>query len=263
MLVNIVAVQTTIGQPLSLEEKIYILKQRPDFVCLPEYFLINSDIPTYHRAALHIHDHLNYLTRLSADVSTCLIGGSVVEPAETSLYNTSYLINRGNILAGYRKRFPVEGELKGGIVPGSDIVVYDIEGVRVGLMICGDVFYPEMYLEMAERDVDVIFIPTTSKYRPDDTDADRQARDRRYFISGAETAGAYVVKVNGVGEIFGFRLQGRSLVAAPWGIVEAVEPANEQKERIFGTTLDIEEIRDFRLKRQRRQLSKSARKTGS
>ena len=33
MLIKIAAVQAELGQPLSLEEKIYIFKQRPDFVC--------------------------------------------------------------------------------------------------------------------------------------------------------------------------------------------------------------------------------------
>jgi len=40
MLIKVVAFQGEIGKQLTLEEKIYIFKQRPDFVCLPEYYLL-------------------------------------------------------------------------------------------------------------------------------------------------------------------------------------------------------------------------------
>ena len=252
MLIKIAAVQAELGQPLSLEEKIYVFKQRPDFVCLPEYFLLDQAQPDYARAALQTHDQLEYLTRLSADLATCLVAGTVVEPAGDRLFNTSYIINRGNILTGYRKRYPVPGELEQGISPGSEMATYDIEGVRIGLLICGDVFHPQLYQELAARDVDLVFIPTTSAYRPADSLSQKRDRDRRYFLAGAETTGAYVVKVCGVGTIFGKPLQGRSLVASPWGMVTQVEPAAERTKRVLTVTLDLEEIREFRRLRRRR-----------
>lgn len=252
MLIKIVAVQAELGRPLSLEEKISIFKQRPDFVCLPEYYLLDNDTPDYHRAALQTHDQLSYLTRLSSDLATCLIAGTVVEPDGDRLFNTSYLINRGNLLAGYRKRYPAPGELKRGISPGSQTIVYDIEGVRVGLMVCADVFYPHLYEELADRKVDVVFIPTISPYRPADSVSQKRDRDQRYFLSGAETTGAYIVKVCGVGSMFDKPLQGRSLIASPWGVVSRVESTFERLPRILSATLDIEEIREFRRMRRRR-----------
>ena len=252
MLIKVVAVQAELGRPLSLEEKISIFKQRPDFVCLPEYFLVDNTMKDYHRAALKTHEQLEYLTRLSADLATCLVAGTVVEPDGDRLYNTSYIINRGNRLAAYRKRYPVSGELERGISPGSDMVVYDIEGVRIGLLICGDVFYPHLYEELADRKVDIVFIPTTSAYRPADSISQKRDRDRRYFLSGAETTGAYIAKVCGVGTIFGKPLQGRSLIASPWGMVTHVEAAFEHVPRVLTATLDIDEVREFRRMRRRR-----------
>lgn len=254
MLIKVVAVQAELGRPLSLEEKIYIFKQRPDFVCLPEYYQVTPDQPDYHRAALTTHEHLEYLAGLSSDLGTCLIGGTVIEPDGDRLYNTSFIINRGNRLVGYRKRYPVPGELQKGISAGDRAVVYDIEGVRIGLLICGDVFYPELYRELAMRSADVIFIPTTSLFRPADSLSQKRQRDRQYFLSGAEMAGAYVVKVCGVGSIFGKPLQGRSLIASPWGMITQVERAGEQTPRLLTVTLDIDEIREFRRNRLRRLL---------
>lgn len=248
MLVKVVAVQSEVGRLPSLEEKIYIFKQRPDFVCLPEYCLFGPDDTDYHRAALRTRDHLNALSRLSADLSTCLIAGSVVEPDGDCLYNSSYLINRGNVLGRYRKQYPVESELRQGITPGRESVVFNIEGTIVAILICADVFYPQAYASAAARGADVIFIPTTSMFRPDDTAGQKRKRDEEYFLSGARESGSYVVKVCGVGEIFGKSLQGRSMIAAPWGVLTQVEMVGEQRRRILIATLDIDEVREFRRK---------------
>ncbi|MCP4705805.1 MAG: hypothetical protein GY865_14495, partial [candidate division Zixibacteria bacterium] len=79
MLIKITAVQTQLGQELSLEQKLHIFKQRPDFVCLPEYCMINESDTDFSRTALKIKDHLEYLKNLSVEFGTCLIAGSVVE----------------------------------------------------------------------------------------------------------------------------------------------------------------------------------------
>lgn len=249
MLIKTVAVQAQMGRPLSLEEKIHVFKQRADFVCLPEYYSLEKDTPDYHRAALRVGEHKEYLARLSADWGTCLVGGSVVEPRESGLYNTSYIINRGNFLTGYRKRHPTEEERAQGILAGNDLVVYDIEGVRIGIMICADIFHDEMFFEFAARDTDVIFVPTVSPYLNQDTARDKYERDQRYFVEGARKAGAYVVKVCGVGSLLGKPLQGRSLIAAPWGVVQQVGIAGEQRRQILTQTLDVSEVREFRRKR--------------
>ena len=246
MLMKIAAVQARMGQRLGFQEKLHIFKQRPDFVCLPEYWLIDDGVPDFHRAALLRSEYLAYIKRLSDELSTCLVGGTLVEAEGERLYNTSYLIDRGTILGKYRKRYPVAGELAKGITPGSGNFVVTIDNIKVGILICGDVFQPHVYEELGREGADIIFIPTTSPYRPDDSLSQKRGRDQQYFVNGAEVTGAYVVKACGAGSIFGHALQGRSLIAAPWGIISRVEVQDEASERILFATLDIEELRDFR-----------------
>ena len=246
MLVKIVAVQARLGVPLTLAEKIFIFKQRPDFVCLPEYYLLDGDTSDYARAAVAAPRQREYLERLSYQLSTCLIGGTVVEAAGRHLYNTAYCFDAGQEVGRYRKRYPMPGELAGGITPGDRNFVFERDGVRVGVMICGDVFHPDLFVALGEQQVDVVFIPTTSPYRPDDTVRDKARRDRVYFVDGARAAGAFVVKVCGVGSLFGRPLQGRSLIAAPWGVLQRVEPTGEQRPHLMSITLDIAELREFR-----------------
>jgi predicted amidohydrolase len=252
MLVRVVAVQARLGRPLTLEEKLCVFRQQPDFVCLPEYFLLDENTRDYHRAALESRRQLDYLRSLSDQLATCLVAGTLVEAEGEALYNCAYLIDRGEILGRYRKRNPVPGELAAGICPGQDDLVAEVRGVRVGLMICGDVFDMANYERMAAGQADLIFIPTTSVFRPADSITRKRTRDRRYFLEGARLAGGYVVKVCGVGRIFGRPLQGRSLIAAPWGIIRRVGWYEEPYPRILSLVLDIDELRDFRRRYDRR-----------
>ena len=246
MLFKVAVFQGRMGRRLSLDEKILIFKQQPDVVCLPEYFQIDGAIADYHRAALLRSEHLKYLLRLSEELNTALVGGTVVEAVGDRLYNACYVLDRGEILGQYYKRYPVPNEMKKGITPGEDTLVVGVNGVRVGVMICGDVFYPAMYDDMRRDDADVVVIPTTSPFRHDDTVSAKEERDRTYFLSGAQRAGALVAKVCGVGTLFGKPLQGRSLIAAPWGICNRIDFKNEDKVRLLTYTVDINELRDFR-----------------
>lgn len=246
MLIKVVALQGRLGRPLTLEEKILVFKQRPDFLCLPEYWQFDDTITDYQRAALRGADHLDYLIRLSDELATCVVGGTLVQADREQLFNTSYVIDRGRVLGSYRKRHPVPREQEKGISAGDSSVVIEVEGVRIGMLVCGDVFFPERYRELRTINADVIVIPTTSAYRPDDSLSRKRHRDRVYFLEGARAAGAYVVKVCGVGTIFDRPLQGRSLIAAPWRILERVDSSREQLPCALSATLSIDELREFR-----------------
>lgn len=248
MLSKIVCVQARLGERLDLEERIHIFKQRPDFVCLPEYFLVDRSTNDYHRAALAHRENLDYLCRLSDELCICLIAGTIVEPEEDRLFNTCYVIDHGEIVGRYRKRRPVPGELSKGIAPGSENLVLDIDGLRIAVLICGDVFFPDLYGELAAEQVDLVFVPTTSLFRPDDSISQKRFRDQKYFVDGSLLSAGYVAKTCGIGEIFSRPLQGRSLIAAPWGVLAQVGVSDEQRKRMLVYTLDIDELREFRRK---------------
>ncbi|MEW6052019.1 MAG: carbon-nitrogen hydrolase family protein [Candidatus Zixiibacteriota bacterium] len=262
MLTKIVAVQARMGRRLTLEEKMHIFKQRPDFVCLPEYWLIDETVEDFHRAALHASEYRDYLCRLSDELTACLVGGTIVEAEGDCLYNTGYVIDRGTILGKYRKRFPVPGEQAKGIQSGTENLVLNIDGINIAMLICGDVFHPQVWSELRALSADLVMVPTTSPFRPDDSLSQKKHRDQLYFVSGAEQAGAYIIKSCAVGTIFGHLLQGRSLVAAPWGILSRVDFGDEGSRRMLTLTLDIAELREFRRKYRRVEQTETA-QTGS
>jgi predicted amidohydrolase len=71
--------------------------------------------------------------------------------------NSIYLINNeGEIVDRYDKRFCTRGDLKF-FSAGDHFVVFELNGIRCGLLICFDVRFPELYREYRKLDVDLIF----------------------------------------------------------------------------------------------------------
>lgn len=252
MLIKVAAVQSRLGSPLSLESKLHIFKQRPDFVCLPEYCLVGPNEPDFSRSALGAKDNLEYLKTLSVEFSTCLIGGSVVEGGHDALYNSSYIFCRGESMGRYRKLNPVDGEMNKGILPGDKLYTVEIEATKIALLICADALNIELFRILGEREVDIIFIPTTSPLRPAESKSEKHKRDQDIYLAAARMACAYVVKTCAVGTLFGKPLQGRSLIASPWDIIKRVPYYAETDPTLLTAILDIDELREFRAKKRAR-----------
>lgn len=71
--------------------------------------------------------------------------------------NSLYAINpKGEIVERYDKRFCTKGDLEH-FSAGEHFSVFEMNGVKCGLLICFDVRYPELYREYRKRDVELIF----------------------------------------------------------------------------------------------------------
>jgi predicted amidohydrolase len=248
MLRKITIIQSRTGRRLARDEVLLVFKQRPDFVVLPEYYNVdpaNRD-PAWNASLGHgCHE---YCRVLSERLSAVVISGTGIEINDGHFYNSCCVYDRGCIVGRYRKIHPTERECRHGISPGADVGWFEVDGVRFSVLICADVFHPELFAQLRAREPDIVFVPTTSPFRPGETIAEKFARDQNLFVAGARTAGSYVVKCCAVGELWGGSLQGRSLVAAPWGIITRIMPDQEDRERILSVTLDIADLRDFRRK---------------
>src|SRR5262249_7767387 len=123
--------------------------------------------------------------------------------------------------------------------PGDEIVVSTLsDGTRVGMSICYDVRFPELYRELSARGAEVIAVPSafTLKTTRDHWEALLRARaiETQCFGVAPNQSGAYPP---------GNRSGGRSMIVDPWGIVLAIAPDRE------GTTvadLDFAGLREIR-----------------
>ena len=150
--------------------------------------------------------------------------GSVGEviPGETKLYNTSLLMNpKGEIAARYEKIHLYDVDIKDGPSTresdtkkaGSRIVVCDTEFCKMGLSVCYDMRFPELYRIMALRGAKVMFVPANYTQFTGKDHWEVVLRTR------AIENQCYVVASGQIGKKPALQSYGRSMVINPWGTV--------------------------------------------
>jgi predicted amidohydrolase len=158
-----------------------------------------------------------------------LIGGTLTELTPDGYYNTCYVFENGKEVGFYRKVYPTAHEQEAGILKGSEFKMFELRGIRVGVLICADVLFQESFEELSALRCEITFIPTASPFRKGESVEEKYERDRSIFVEGAKKLGCPVVKTCGVGTTFGHTIQGRSLIATPAGVVTRAEPEKEQE----------------------------------
>jgi predicted amidohydrolase len=154
--------------------------------------------------------------------------GSVLELDGDRVFNTSVLLDRtGERVATYRKIHLFDADPPGAVpsresflfAAGEQVVTAETEFGRVGLSICYDVRFPELYRELAVRGAVVVFVPAAFRYETgkDHWDVLLRARaiEDQAFVVAAAQWGTWGPPGR---ERRNF---GNSLVADPWGRVVA------------------------------------------
>lgn len=105
-----------------------------------------------------LHAYTDSIAALAQQLDMWVLLGSIHELSDTlKPLNSLYVINpSGKIIDRYDKRFCTKGDLKF-FSAGNHFVVFNINGIRCGLLICFDVRFPELYREYKKLDVDLIF----------------------------------------------------------------------------------------------------------
>jgi deaminated glutathione amidase len=156
-----------------------------------------------------------------------LVAGSVAERVngEAKLRNTSLHIGPdGEVKAVYRKVHMFDVEVEGTVyresdheAPGEDVVLSaTADGVELGLTVCYDVRFPELYRILAVRGARIVTIPAAFTVPT--------TRDHWEVLVRARAIEdqCFVIAANQVGEhVEGLRSGGRSMIVDPWGLVLA------------------------------------------
>ena len=156
-----------------------------------------------------------------------IVGGGTPEvvPGDPKrAYNTAVVIDpRGELVARYRKIHLFDVDIPGGAVlresdataAGSELVVADIAGAQVGLSICYDVRFPELYRRLVkDRGAEVLLVPAAFTAHTGAAHWHLLLRARAVEDQAWVVAAAQWGKHNDKRESFG-----HSLVIDPWGTV--------------------------------------------
>ncbi|MDI6780931.1 MAG: nitrilase-related carbon-nitrogen hydrolase [bacterium] len=180
----------------SMELIDHIAADKPDIICLPELFTTGYCLHEAKRLAEQVPCNTTHiLSQKSREIGCFLIGGSIIEQEGDSLYNTSVVFNRsGDIAAKYRKIHlfqPFEEDLY--LMPGDRTVTIDTEICKIGVIICYDLRFPELFKELKANGAKIVFVvaefpnPKLSQWK---TLLQDMARDNCIHVVGVNRVGS-------------------------------------------------------------------------
>jgi predicted amidohydrolase len=175
---------------------------------------------------------------IARELGIDLVAGSILErvPGQEKLANTSVHVNpQGEVVAVYRKVHMFDVEVGGRTYresaleePGEEIVLSQTaDGVELGLSICYDLRFPELYRILAVRGARILALPAafTLATTRDHWEPLVRARaiENQAFVIAANQVGEHPADRSEIGQ----RSGGRSMIVDPWGVVLAQAPDRE------------------------------------
>jgi deaminated glutathione amidase len=188
---------------------------------------------------------ITWAREIARELRIDLVAGSFAERVEGQerMSNTSvHVAPDGEIRAVYRKVHLFDVEVDGTHYRESDtdqagdelVLSTAADGTRLGLSVCYDLRFPELYRELAVAGAHVLLVPSafTLATTRDHWEILLRARaiENQCFVVAANTIGR-----DGAGRQTG----GRSMIVDPWGVVLAGAP-DEQTQ--VAATLDLSAV---------------------
>jgi predicted amidohydrolase len=211
-------------------------KQGAQLAVLPEMWSAGYD---YKRLAKHAEktpEVLNAVCEWSLQLGLVVVG-SLPEMVDGRIYNTAYVIDRGELLDSYRKlhMFSTMGEDRF-LSPGDRSLVVSTSAGRLGVAICYDLRFPELFRKMALEGAEVICLPA-------EWPKPRQEHWRTLLRARAMENQLFVVATNCCGIQGKLDFFGMSMLLSARGEVLA-EGGDTDTELV--ATFDYQEMLDYR-----------------
>jgi predicted amidohydrolase len=166
------------------------------------------------------------LARIARERRMPIIGGSFLEtaPGHERLFNTCLAVDAdGSIVARYRKLHLFDVDVEGHryresdtMSPGADVVLTKLADVPIGLTICYDLRFPELYRRLGAGGARIIAAPSAFTFETGKDHWDLLVRTRavenQVFVLAAAQVGSHPP---------GLACYGNAMIVDPWGSVLA------------------------------------------
>lgn len=208
-----------------------VKEDKPDIVVLPEMWTTAYTLDQLDQIAdLDGEPTRSFLKELAKTYQVHIIGGSFANKAEGAIYNTALVINNeGEEVYTYDKihLVPMLNEpayLAGGRKRAR---VFELDGIKMGLIICYDLRFPELARELALKGAEVIYIVA-------EWPSARKDHWKALQLARAIENQCYIISSNRIGAYDGVEFCGTSLIVDPWGTI-VQEGSEEQEETLIET----------------------------
>jgi deaminated glutathione amidase len=251
--VRVALCQSNCGEDVAAnEEQIFRLldvaaDEGVDLAALPEVWPCQGSAQQVRAAAEPLDGpRVKQLAEVARRYRMWIHGGSVLELDGDRVFNTSVLVDRaGELVATYRKIHLFDADPPGAVpsresflfAAGEQVVTADTEFGRVGLSICYDVRFPELYRQMAVAGATILFLPSAFRFETGKDHWDVLVRARAIEDQAFVVAAAQWGTWGPAGRER--RNFGKSMVVDPWGRIVA---RADDGVGVTVAELDLEEV---------------------
>jgi deaminated glutathione amidase len=220
-----------------------------ELVALPELWSCHGLEKVYHENSEPVPGPTTeFLGSLARELAVYVLGGSILEgmPGSERSHNTSTFFGPdGEMAAVYRKihlfdvKAPDREYLESGtIAPGEEIVTAKAGAATLGLSVCYDVRFPELYRLLALRGAEVLAVPAAFTLQTGKDHWELLLRAR-----AVENQAFVVAPAQWGRKADGRWTYGRSMIVDPWGTVLATCP---DRDGYAMATMDLDYLERLR-----------------
>ena len=191
--------------------------------------------------------NLNCFKELAKKYRIDIVPGSFIQKEGSKIYNTAYYINsKGKILSKYRKIHLWLTE-KEKMKPGRNVSVFKTKYGKVGLIICWDLMFPEIFNRMVNKGVQIVICPTYWCYEDAGKGIKYDKNSEVKLIDSLCVERAFeeeiaLVFCNASGKYLKKNLLGHSQITVPFK--GAIKKFSHNKEGMFIQEVDTSILRD-------------------
>lgn len=122
-------------------------------LCFPEHWIGNE-------TERGVSTVIELMKNLARNFRVTIIAGGFYLDFQEGPYVAAPVIDfRGEVI-GVQRKIHLFGEEKKIAKPGSDTTIFNIDGVKLGVIVCYDLAFPEVARALALKGVDLVFVPS-------------------------------------------------------------------------------------------------------
>ncbi len=217
-----------------------------DVICFPEMWTTGFNWVNNERMAAAQDLVIDRVAKMAKSYGIWINGSMLALNEAGKVSNTSILFNAAGEQAGVYRKTHLFSLLNEDVhmAPGDHFTVVDSPWGRLGLAVCYDIRFPEMFRTYALQGVEIVFCPMAFPYpRLDHWKILVRARaiENQMFIAGINHVGSEDFGADGVVTYFG-----DSVIIDPWG--RTVIEAGETDEMLLTATIHMDQVKEIRAK---------------
>jgi len=213
-----------------------------DVIVLPEMWTTGYDLKRIQEiAADNLEPVKGFISNLAKTYNVNIVAGSIANKKEGNIKNTAFVVNRnGECIYEYSKihLVPMLDEPKYLTGGNSKVNIFELDRERVGLVICYDLRFPEVFRDLAMDDAQVIFVVA-------EWPVERTEHWVTLLKARAIENQCYIVSSNVTGsQPTGTTFAGKSTIVDPFG--DILSEADISSEMKIKAELDLDKVKRVR-----------------